>query len=156
MKRKILVDICVVGVAKFYTTDKDHKIAKEFIDRVESGEFELFTPFTLIETVIKWKDKILKRQILDFYSLHSTEILSIEKITKKFIELKIDRQTIMPIFKKCGIKEEDATLVLIASAFQLTLITLNRKHLRNRKDEINEILKKVGLNEIEILLPNEI
>jgi predicted nucleic acid-binding protein len=156
MKRKILVDICVVGVAKFYTKDMDYKIAKEFIERIERGEFEVITPFPLIETVVKWRDKILKKQALDFYSLHSTEILSTEKITKKIVELKINYKKIMPIFKKHGIKEEDATLVLIASAFELTLVTLNRKHLRNKKDEINEILREAGLNEIEILLPNEI
>jgi predicted nucleic acid-binding protein len=156
MKRRILVDICVVGVAKFYTKDKDYEIASEFIKRVERGEFEIFTPFSLIETVVKWKDKILKKQVLDFYSLHSTEILSTEKITKKFVELKINYKKIMPVFKKHGIKEEDATLVLIASAFELTLVTLNRKHLRGKKEKINEILREAGLNEIEILLPNEI
>lgn len=156
MKKKILIDIDVVSVAKYYVNDKDYTITKPFVDRAESGEFEMHTPYTLLEVVSRWKDGAVKKKVLDFYYLFSTEILSIEKVTSRFNELKIRREKLIPIFEKHGIKEEDATLVLIASSFQLKLITLNRKHLWNRREEINKILKENGLDEIEIMLPNEI
>jgi len=154
--RRGIVDICVVAVAKYYIHDKDYQIAKQFVKKIENGKFKMFTPFPLIETVMKWKDKALKKEVVEFYSLHSSKILSLEEIRKKFEELKMERKKLIPMFEKNGIKEEDATLVIICSAFQLPLITLNRKHLYNKKNEINKILKEVGLNEVEILLPNEI
>ena len=58
---------------------------------------------------------------------------------------------------KIGIKDEDAFLVPVASSENLNyLITFNRKHLRNKVNEINCVLKKYELNKINILLPDEI
>ena len=63
----------------------------------------------------------------------------------------------LPKFKKIDIKDEDGLLIFVASLFKLDyLVTFNRKHLRNRNTKINEILKECGLNEIDIIGPDEI
>lgn len=94
MKKRILIDIDVVCVAKHYVKDKDHSIAKHFIDRTESGEFEISTPYTLLEIVSGWKDIAIKKKILDFYHLLSRDILSVEKVASKFNELRIKIESI--------------------------------------------------------------
>ena len=54
-------------------------------------------------------------------------------------------------------KKEDSVLVFVASLFNIDyLITFNRKHLKNNRDKINEVLKKNGLRTIKIVEPNEI
>ena len=56
-----------------------------------------------------------------------------------------------------GVKEEDAVLVIIASIFEIDhLVTYNRKHLRNKEIEINDVLSQNGLKTIKIRLPDEI
>ena len=70
-------------------------------------------------------------------------LFDVEKLTKELLET--------------GVKEEDAVLVVVTSLFSLGyLVTYNRKHLRSKSKEINEVLEKYGLRKISILLPTEI
>ena len=56
-----------------------------------------------------------------------------------------------------GIKREDAALVLVASLFSFDyLVTFNRMHLKNKKEESNKILKEWKLPTIQILGPEEL
>ena len=80
-----------------------------------------------------------------------------DDIDAKIDDLGIDDEKILLELQSNGVKEEDAFIVLIASIFDLdNLITFNRKHLRNKKKEINEVLKRNGLKTIEISGPEEV
>lgn len=155
MKRKILVDIDVVAVAKHYVKDRDYPLAKDFILKAESGEFEQYSAHTLITLVEKWKDAGIRKGILDFCSAYCYSIPKAE-VERRVREKEMDLESLLDQMKNKGVKEEDGLLALIASLFGLTVVTLNRKHLKGKREEINEILKGGGLNEIEILLPNEV
>jgi len=155
MKIKILIDIDVIAVAKHYTKDNDYPIAKNFLSRVESGEFDLYSSHTLIALLNQWKIGRIMNGILDFYSAYCYTIPAAE-IERKLTERKIILENLLAELGKKGVKKEDGILTVIASLFGLVLVTLNRKHLRNKRDEINEIFKKNGLSKIEIMLPNEI
>jgi len=155
MKKKILIDLDVLTIFAWKKGD-NVEVAEEFIGRVKKGNFEVYTPYTLLELVSEWKNKKLQNAILDFYSHYSTEILTIEKVSERFLELGITRDKLTPIFLKLGIKEEDFTLVLIASAFKIDIVTFNKKHLLSKRNEINEVLRRNNLYEIDIFMPNEI
>lgn len=149
---KILIDLDVVTVALW---DKN-KEAVEFLEKVKRGEFESYTPYNLLETLMKWKNEPLKAKILGFYELYSKKIISASESLNKLEELKIGKEVVGEL-QKIGVKEEDATLIFIASIFGIDfLVTFNRKHLRSKRDEINKVLRKNGLNEVGILLPSEI
>ena len=152
---KILIDIDVIAVAIHYINDKDYSIAKIFIDRTKAGEFEVYSTQTLLELVKKWKEKNTMQKILDFYKRYSYTIPTFE-IMNKSKESGIFFENIVKKLSNKGVKEEDAALTVIASLFGLILVTLNRKHLRNKQIEINNTLRDCGMNEIKILLPNEI
>ena len=56
-----------------------------------------------------------------------------------------------------GVKEEDVVLVVISSIFDIDyLVTFNRKHLKSKEKEINEVLRKNGIKCIKIILPSEL
>lgn len=155
MKKKILVDIDVVSVAEHYTNDKDHPISKSFVDRIRTGEFETYTTHSLLALVENWKDKRIREKVLSVYHGYCYVIPAIG-VESKSREKGIVFEKIVDRLAKEDVKKEDGALAVVASLFGLTLITLNRKHLRNKRDEINKVLKEVNLNEIEIFLPNEI
>ncbi|MDI6807340.1 MAG: hypothetical protein QMD14_06095 [Candidatus Aenigmarchaeota archaeon] len=155
MKKRILIDIDVVAVANYYKKDRDYPIAKRFIERVEFGEYELYSAHTLVELVKKWKEMKIKDGVLKFYSDYCYVIPPAE-IARRLEERKVRPKVILDQLAKKGVKEEDGILAVVASLFDLVLVTLNRKHLRDKREEINKILKEGGLNEIGILLPNEI
>jgi len=155
MKKKILLDIDVVAVAEHFTKDNDHPIAKPFIERVKTGEFENYTTYALLDLVEKWKDERIAKKVLNIYRTY-TYIIPASEIELKGRERKIVFEKLVEKIFKRDVKEEDGALAIIASLFRLTLVTLNRKHLRNKRSEINEILKREGLDEINIVLPNEV
>lgn len=155
MKRKVLVDIDVIAVVEHYIRDTDYKIAKPFVERIMSGEFEVYATYSLLDLVEKWQSKAIKEKILSVYRAYSYVIPAIE-IEIRSKEKGITLEALVNKLSKKGVKEEDAALAVIASLFSLTLVTLNRKHLRNKRNEINKILKEAGLDEIEVLLPSEI
>lgn len=155
MKKKILVDIDVVAVSEHYVNDNDHKIAEPVMKRIKSGEFEVYATHALLDLIRAWSSGPIKKKILSFYDAYSYSIPAIE-IETKSSEKSIKLEEIVSKLSKKGVKEEDASIAVITSLFSLILVTLNRKHLRNKRDDINKILKEHGLNEIEILLPSEI
>ncbi len=153
MKMKILIDLDILTVALW----NRNKEAIKFLERVKNGEFDVYTPFALFETVGKWKYERLKTEISGFYELYSKRIISSSEAAEKIERLNLEGRKISEEFTKEGIKEEDSTLVLIASIFDIDiLVTFNRKHLRNKRVVINEVLRKHGLKGIKILLPNEL
>ena len=156
-KIKILIDLDVVTVAQWDSKSRNVELAREFIIKVENGEFYVGTPFLIIEMVLKWKHKALKRAIEEFYVRNSNKLFTDTEIKEKCDKLNVDYEYILNKFENAGIKREDAVLVLVASLFSFDyLITFNRVHLKNKKEDANKILKECKLPPIKIVGPEEI
>ncbi|MEK6887714.1 MAG: hypothetical protein AABX14_02085 [Candidatus Aenigmatarchaeota archaeon] len=150
-KKKIMIDLDVVTTAIW---DKKRE-SLEFLERVKKGEFSVYTPFAILDTLSSWQHEGLKDSIKGFYELYSTRIISAEEYLEKSSGMKIDGKKVSDDLAKVGIKEEDALLVVVSAIFGLdAIVTYNRKHLHKNKDIINEILRRHKLNEICILLPS--
>jgi len=154
---KILIDLDVVTVGLWNKLDSRKDIAKKFIKRIEEDEFILVTPFILIDLISKWNNKNLVSNIKEFYFINSTKIISDLEIEKISELIRIDFNKLIMDLYKIGVKKEDGALVIICSMFNLDyFVTFNRKHLKNKKEVINEVLKENGLKTIKIIEPNEI
>ena len=155
-KKKIVIDLDVVTVAK-WDKGKNGDLARNFLLRIKQKEFEMHTPFYLLGHLDRWKHITLKEQIEDFYLKNSTVLLTNEDVDAQIDSLGIDDVKILLELQSNNIKEEDAFIVLVASIFELYyLVTLNRRHLRNKEKEINEVLRKYGLRTIKIVGPEEV
>ena len=156
-KKKILVDLDIITVNLWDSKGKNKKIADEFIRKIKEKKVFMVTPFSLLETVSKWKYIELKDDIEEFYIKNSYKLLSNKDVDKKIESMGIDDIKILKNLERSGIKGEDALLVLIVSIFRIDyLVTFNRKHLRNKEDVINKILKEEGLGIIKIIGPETI
>ena len=132
-------------------------LAGSLMKRVENKEFEMFTPFYLIEHLLKWNNIPLKEKIEGFYLKESVTILTNDDVDSTIEELEIDDKLLLNELKNNNIKEEDAFIVMVSSIFELDyLVTFNRIHLKNKKEEINNVLKKNGLKNIKIVGPEEV
>lgn len=153
MVKKIIIDLDVVTVAEW----DSHKSSINFIDRIKKGEFYVITPYILLEHLSNWKYKKLALRIEHFYNLYSKEIISAKNVLEKLTGININREELTNELLSIGVKEEDTVLVIVASIFEVDyLITHNRKHLKSKEKEINEVLSKNGLKTINIMLPDEI
>ncbi len=157
MAKKLLIDLDVITVAKWEKTDERRKEAEKLVERVKKGEFDVYVPYTIVELISKWKNRTLSDDILEFYSTYSKEIISTKKIVETAEKTGHDSIRITKHLMGIGVKEEDAILVITASLFDLdSLVTFNRKHLKNNTKKINEVLKKYGLKKVDIVFPSEI
>ena len=147
---RIMIDLDVMTTGLWKGREKE--LALQFLGRVKTGEFEVYTPYVLLESVRTWKDKPLVSKILDFYNLYSIEIITVEKLARKTQEANIDFEVLSSELTKITKEVEDTDLVLISSIFGLDcLVTLNRKHLRNKKEQILQFLKEKNLKPIEVV-----
>jgi len=147
---KILIDLDIVTNALW--KGKEKEIAIRFLNKTKKeAELEIYTPYSLLQRVLNWKYRNLATKIFNFYSIYSDRILSWKEIRKNLGG--INYKAVIKLLEKIGVKREDAVLVLIAIVFELRIETFNRKHLHNKQNEINEILKKFNLKEIEIHVP---
>ena len=153
LRKKVVVDLDVVTVAEW----NSKREAIQFIARIKAGEFEVYTPYSLFDLLDKWRYETLRNKIKEFYELYSTEIVTLQKLTERLDKLKINETAVTKDLKKEQIKEEDILLIIITSLFDLDfLVTLNRKHLKNKKEVINNVLRKYRLRTIRIISPDEI
>lgn len=150
-KKKILVDLDVVTVSIW---DKE---GLDFISRIEIGEFEVYTPYALLDLVLRWNYKGLVEEIRKFYELYSDKIITARMLESRIEELGVDNKSLNKDLVRGGVKNEDAILTVITSIFGIDyLVTYNRKHLKNREDMINNLLSKYRLKTIKIALPSEL
>ncbi len=153
-KKRILVDLDVVTVA-CWDKGKNGDLARKFLSRI--NEFEMVTPFYLLNHLDKWKHIILKDQIESFYIENSAILISDKDIDLKIDERGLNDKEVLLSLQSHDVKEEDAFIVLVASLFGVDyLITFNRKHLRNKEKEIKEVLEKNGAMAIKIAGPEEV
>ncbi|MBI4452043.1 hypothetical protein HY637_01315 [Candidatus Woesearchaeota archaeon] len=155
VKRKIIIDLDVVTVAK-WDKGRNGEISRKFIISVAKKAFHLITPTLLLELVRKWKHEKLRIRIEEFYSKNSDELIDRLQIIEEIVSKKIDFEELFGSFIEIGIKEEDVTLILVSSLRDALLITFNKVHLKNKEEEINEILSKYGLRAIKITSPEQI
>lgn len=156
-KKKIIVDLDVVTVSIWDKKGENSQLAAEFIGRIKNKEFYVITPFFLLELVSKWRYSQLKDYIEEFYLKFTDTMLSNEDLDEKIDSINIDDKKIILELISNGVKSEDSLLVLVASIFDADyLITFNRVHLKNKKEVINEVLKKNGLSSIKIAGPEEV
>jgi len=151
-----MIDLDVITVA-MWDKSKGGNLGRALVARVKQKEFEMIASFYLLQHLDKWKHITLKEQIEDFYIKNSTTLLTNDDVDSKLDELEVDDEKVLLELQSKDVKEEDAFIVLIASIFELDyLVTLNRKHLRNKEKEIHDVLKKHGLKAITIVGPEEI
>ena len=155
VKRKIIIDLDVVTVAK-WDKGKNGEVSRKFIIRVAKKVFYLITPTLLLELVRKWKHKKLRIRIEEFYSKNSDELIDRLQIIEEIVSKRIDFEELFGSFIEIGIKEEDITLIFVSSLRDALLITFNKVHLKNKEEEINEILSEYGLRAIKITSPEQI
>src|SRR3989338_7105773 len=129
IKKKVIVDLDVVTVGK-WDKGKNGDDSRKFMDGVANKEFYLTTPTLLIELVRKWNHQKLKSQIEEFYLKNSDELIERIQIIGEIFNR----------FAKIEIKEEDIALIFVSSLRNSILVTFNKIHLKNKEEEINEIL----------------
>ncbi|MBI2661177.1 hypothetical protein HYX09_02805 [Candidatus Woesearchaeota archaeon] len=157
MRKKIIIDLDVVTIAIWNKSGAQFDMANKFVKRIKNKEFYVVSPHFVIERVLEWEFESLKEKIKEYYLNNSNKLLSDTEISSKMQHRNADPNVILPALITSGVKDEDALLALVASLFDLDyLVTFNRKHLRNNVDKINAILRRYGLNDIKIVLPNEI
>lgn len=150
---KIIIDLDVVTVALW----NKNKEALDFLERVKKGEFEVYTPYILLDLVASWKFRELKEHIVHFYNVYSSKIVTIQDAFEESKKQNLRVETATMELLNTDVKEEDAALVILASIFPLDyLVTYNRKHLLNKINMINEVLRRNGFREIKIALPSEL
>ncbi len=85
-KKKILIDLDVVTVSIW---DKE---GLDFISRIEIGEFEVYTPYALLDLVLRWNYKELVEEIRKFYELYSDKIITARMLEARIEELGVDKK----------------------------------------------------------------
>ena len=153
--KKIVVDLDVVTV-HLWDKGAQAEEASEFIEQVEGKRFKAIVPYTLIELAEKWRYVELKKKVISFYEENAT-LISAEEVNKKLESFGVNDKEFAISLVAHGVKEEDAALVMVASLFKAEyLVTFNRKHLRNKENEICEALRTFNLPEIKIRAPAEL
>jgi len=94
-----------------------------------------------------------RKKIHRFYGRYSKDIITAKSLEEKLSSSGKEIKALLKKFTIIGIKEEDAVLATIASVFEVELKTFNKKHLLNKHEEINKILREEGMNEIIINEP---
>jgi len=157
IKKKVIVDLDVVTVSIWDKKGENSQLATEFIGRIKNKEFYVITPFFLLELVSNWKYSQLKDYTEEFYLKFTDTMLSNEDLDEKIDSININDKKVIVELISNGVKSEDSLLVLIASILDADyLITFNRVHLKNKKEVINEVLKKNGLKAIRIVGPERV
>ena len=155
IKKKIIIDLDIVTVGK-WDKGKNGDDSRKFMSRVSNGEFYLTTPTLLVELVRKWKHEKLKSQIEEFYLKNSDELIERVHVIEEIVSKGIDFEEVFKRFLGIGIKEEDITLILVSSLRDALLVTFNKTHLKNKEEEINEILSEYGLRTAKITSPEHV
>ena len=154
MKKKIIVDLDVVTIAK-WDKGKQAENARKFIAKVQQREYYVITPTTLIQLVKKWKHNKLVGKIESFYLNYSDEFVERIDIIEDILIKEIDFEKLFNEILGKSIKEENITLILVSSLKNAKLVTFNKVHLKNKEEEINEVLSKFRLGTIQIIFPEE-
>ena len=67
-KKKIIIDLDVTTVAK-WDKGRNGDLGRNFIMKVEKGEFEMHTPYIILDLISEWKHAALVKEIKGFYDI---------------------------------------------------------------------------------------
>lgn len=157
--KKILIDIDVLTIGLWEKSDPRKDIALQFLKRVENGEFFVYFLDEHLKAVSEWKHGPLKDRIIkkitdmqnQFVELSDVFPILEEKTRKNSEEFATE------LTKFSRSKKADILLVLACSILEIEyLVTFNRKHLRSRRESIEEFLRRHGMYAPKIVLPSEI
>ncbi|MBI4452045.1 hypothetical protein HY637_01325 [Candidatus Woesearchaeota archaeon] len=152
MKKTIMMDLDVVTVAIW-----DKKDEMKLLEKIKGNEFAMITPYIILEHLSKWNYRKLAEEIASFYEKYSFQIVTAQNIADKTEEMDVDYKKLFIELLNIGVKEEDIVLVIIVGIFDIDfLVTFNRKHLKSKEKEINEVLRRNGINAIRIVQPSEL
>ena len=158
---KISFDVDV-GLIKVWIEKRDKRRDEvnkffEFIERHDKNFLVLVSEHTL-NLIESWENKVLVERLLDLFKKKAEKIVDPEDVIKDFskkINLDFDKFT-LKFSKEARIKHEDAISIIIYTLLGTEyFVTLNRKHLRNKYEEIRTNGWKYGLKIPEIMLPKE-
>ncbi|MBI2575260.1 hypothetical protein HYV82_05240 [Candidatus Woesearchaeota archaeon] len=150
--KKIVVDLDVVTLAFW-----DRKDEARIIERIKGGQLAMITPYIILEHLSKWEYRRLAEEIAGFYWKYSFQIVTAQNIMDKSNGADLEYGRLLSELVRAGVKEEDAVLVIISALFDIGhLVTFNRKHLKSKEKEINEVLRKNGTGPVRIVLPEEL
>ena len=154
-KPSAIIDLDILTVAHWKGMQKPE--ADKLLARVTAKEFYIATPFILVELLISWRDRNLVQRIEDFYSENTDMWLSDGMVKEQAEAIGVNLENLIKELERSGVKQEDSVLVAISAIFKIDyLITFNRKHLSGKKDVINEVLKRAGLQPIRIINPQDL
>jgi hypothetical protein len=156
LKKKISIDLDVVTVGLWKKRDPRKQEALEMLERIKNKEFFIISLTSLLKLPEKWKDKLLAKQVIEYYFAHTDKHTDDVEIFDGLKRKKINVEELISEFSKKKIKYEDVFLVLACSLDDAILITMNRKHLRGNEKIINGILEEFGLKKIKIRYPHEL
>lgn len=155
--KKIVVDLDIITVAMWDKKGASSHLARELMGRIEKGEFDMVTPFIILEMLSRWRYSALAEDIQQFYLKYTKEFITNEDLDVRLDLLKVDDEKILSELKTNGVKGEDALLALMTAVFDIDyLITFNRKHLKGKKELIKRIMIKNDVRPIQIIGPEEI
>jgi hypothetical protein len=121
-------------------------------------KFQILVSKHTLSLIESWENKVLVKRLLDLFREKAEKFVDPEKIIKEFsekINLDFDKFT-LKFSREARIKHEDAISIIIYTLLGTEyFVTLNRKHLRNKYEEIRTNGWKYGLKVPEIMLPNE-
>lgn len=159
MSKRIVIDLDVLTVALWEKSDPRKKEAKQFLEKVREGEFELYSPLLLFQQLSEWRNKKLVSEIIEFLIKNSSKFLDVREL-EVLVEKKTGRfvsELIKSGKEELQIKKSDLSLVLYASGARADLlVTFDKGHLLNNQDDINKFLKKKGLPTIKIIEPGKL
>jgi len=151
---RIMIDLDAM-LAAYGTPDKPEKkeTAIKLIREVKAGKHELYTSYTLMDIVAGFNIEYFRKKIHRFYVRYSKDIITAKRLEEKLSSSGKEIKALLKKFTAIGIKEEDAVLATISSVFEVELKTFNKKHLLNKREEINKILREEDMNEIIVNEP---
>lgn len=157
---KVIVDLDVVTIARWYEK-RDPRLtsSQKFMKRVERGEFSLEVPDTFLEILRLWDHGELAKRIKSWYEANAKLIIPSGKAIKSIAtKTRLNEETLIEKFaSEADMKKEDAFLVLIgASSRTAYIVTWNKTHLRDKREKIEQIGKRLGLKIPKIVFPTEI
>jgi len=150
-KIKLYVETTIPNYKFADDTPRERDITKEFLKRIKSGQWEVFTSELVVMEIEKTQDLDKRKKLLN--TISGIRILPLTQESKDLGKIYISLGIIPTRY------EPDATHLAIATLNKMdVLVTWNMEHLANPKTRINvreENLKR-ELKIIDIATPEEV
>src|SRR3989338_6259520 len=146
--KKVLIDLDVLTIAESERRDDRKEKAIGFLNTLEKQKVEVFTPTFILKQLKLWKNTDLVTKIVTRIFKLSGELLDPDDVDEVLIKKTGKRLKEFAEFgaKEIGTKPSDFILVLYASIKEVDhIVTFNKKHLKNKENQIADFLRKYNL-----------